>query len=354
MKRHGNLWKDLISIESLYRASRLARKGKRYRRSCAAFEFHLEKELVLLQEELASKTYCPSEYRTFRIYEPKEREISAAAYRDRVVHHALTSCLAGVFEPTFIATSFANRRGKGTHAAVKKCQQYAKRYKYVWKCDIKQFFPSIDHRNLIRIIERKIKDPDVIWLCENIIKNSPSTHFRHVIFPGDDLLSASERPCELPIGNQTSQFFANVYLNPLDHAVKESFGARAYIRYVDDFLVFANSTMELNLIRLQVNAFCKGLRLELHPRKNIFQRCDDGIRFLGFRVFPNHKRLCDENVNRFMRRMRKLAKGYFIGQVDWEEIRIRLGAWHGHAIQADTGRLRGILYGKLRFTKGNR
>ncbi len=354
MKRYGYLWKDMISIESLYRASRLARRGKRYRRSCAAFEFHLERELVSLHDELAAKTYRPSEYRTFRIYEPKEREIAAAAYRDRVVHHALTSRLSDIFEPTFIANSFANRKGKGTHAAVEKCQQYARRFKYVWKCDIKQFFPSIDHGKLIRIIERKIKDPDVRWLCENIISNSPATHFRHVIFPGDDLLTASERPCGLPIGNQTSQFFANVYLNPLDHAVQESFGAAAYIRYVDDFLVFANSTRVLVAIRHQVKAFCEALRLELHPRKNIFLRCEDGIRFLGFRVFPTHKMLCDENVNRFMRRAKKLAKRYSIGKSHWAEIRARLGAWHGHAIQADTWRLRTIVYAKLKFTKGIR
>jgi retron-type reverse transcriptase len=313
----------------------------------------LERELVRLHEELVRKTYNPSEYRSFRIFEPKEREIAAAAYRDRVVHHALTSRLADVFEPTFIANSFANRKGKGTHAAVDKCQQYAKRFKYVWKCDIRQFFPSIDHGHLIRIIERKIKDPDVVWLCLNIITNSPATHYRHVIFPGDDLLTASERPCGLPIGNQTSQFFANVYMNPLDHGMHDTFGAARYIRYVDDFLVFANSTKELALIRQKVKAFCEGLRLELHSSKNIFQRCEDGIRFLGFRVFPTHKLLCDENVSRFMRRMRKLSEGYSRGQVEWEEIRNRLGAWHGHAIQADTGRLRSILYGKLKFRKGS-
>lgn len=354
MKRHGYLWEDMISIESLYRASRLARRGKRYRRSCAAFEFHLERELVSLHEELAGKTYCPSEYRSFRIYEPKEREIAAAAYRDRVVHHALTSRLSEIFEPTFIANSFANRKGKGTHAAVNKCQQYAGQFRYVWKCDIRQFFPSIDHGHLIQIIQRKIKDPDVIWLCNTILSGSPATHYRNTIFPGDDLLSASERPCGLPIGNQTSQFFANVYLNPMDHAVQESFGASAYIRYVDDFLVFADSTRELLSIRRKVKSCCEGLRLELHPRKNIFQRCKDGIRFLGFRVFPTHKLLCDENVNRFMRRMKKLAKGYSVGRVEWEEIRVRLGAWHGHAIQADTGRLRNIIYGKIKFTKGSR
>jgi len=354
VKRKGFLWDEMISLENLYAASRRARKGKRYRRSCAAFEYQLESELVALHHELRNKTYTPSPYRTFKIYEPKEREIAAAAYRDRVVHHALTDTLNTIFEPTFIANSFACRKGKGTHAAMRRCKEYAARYPYVWKCDIQQFFPSVDHRVLLSQIARKIKDPNVMWLCDQILCHSPATHFRRVLFPGDDLFTGIERPCGLPIGNQTSQFFANVYMNPLDHFIAETCRRSAYVRYVDDFLVFADRSGDLVELRKRVADFCEGLRLKLHPRKNTIQRCQDGIRFLGFRVFPTHVLLAHENVDRFVRRVRQLSKQYASGLVNWKEVQTRLVAWHGHAQQVNTFRLRSLLYGTMVFRKGSR
>ncbi len=354
MKRVGYLWEEMIGLENLYRASRIARRGKRYRRSCAAFEFQLERELIALHEELRTKVYQPSGYRTFLIYEPKKREIAAAAYRDRIVHHALTGALQPIFERSFISYSFACRQGNGTHAAIRQCQEYAKRYPYVWKCDIRQFFPSVDHRILMDQIGRKIKDKHVLWLCNQILTHSPAVHLRNYLFPGDDLLTGLERPCGLPIGNQTSQFFANVYLNPLDHFIVEHFRGIGYLRYVDDFCVFAKTSADLVAIRHEVQGYCETLRLALHPTKNTIQRAVDGIRFLGNRVFPTHRLLVDENVNRFVRRVRVLVARYQQNKAKWPEIRARLTAWHGHAIQADTYRLRSRLYAKIVFRKGGR
>ena len=157
MKRHGRLWEQVISFEALLHAAEQARKRKRFRPAVAAFHFDQERALWKLHEELATKTYRPGVYRSFYIYEPKKRQISAAPYRDRVVHHALTDVLEPIFERSFIADSYACRKGKGTHAAVNRCQQFARSFRYVLKADIQKFFPSLDHEILKALVARKIK-----------------------------------------------------------------------------------------------------------------------------------------------------------------------------------------------------
>ena len=172
MKRHGNLWEHMISFESLLEAATKAQRGKRFRPAVARFHFNLERELLVLQEELAAKTYRPGPYRSFYIYEPKQRLISAAPYRDRVVHHALTGVLEPIFERSFVFDSYACRKGKGTHAAVARCQHYAQRFRYVLKADIRKFFPSVDHEILKHLIAGKIKDPNVLWLVGLMLDHS--------------------------------------------------------------------------------------------------------------------------------------------------------------------------------------
>src|SRR5271155_1913177 len=158
MKRHGNLWEQVVSFEALLRAAEQARKGKRFRPAVASFHFDQERGLWRLHEELAAKTYQPGAYRSFFITEPKKRQISAAPYRDRVVHHALVHVLEPIYERTFIADSYACRKGKGTHAAVRRCQHFARRFLYVLKADIQKFFPSVDHEILKAQVARKVKD----------------------------------------------------------------------------------------------------------------------------------------------------------------------------------------------------
>src|SRR4051812_13218157 len=200
MKRHGNLWERVISFEALLRAADKARRGKRFRPSVASFHFNLEHELWTLHEELSTKTYRPGAYRSFFICEPKKRQISAAPYRDRVVHHALTGVLEPIFERTFIADSYACRKGKGTHAAVDRSQQFARRCHYVLKADIQKFFPSLDHGICKELVARKIKDPDVLWLVGQIIDHSnPQEEVVHY-FPGDNLFTPGERRRGIPIG----------------------------------------------------------------------------------------------------------------------------------------------------------
>jgi len=351
MKRHGDLWPQVIAFESLLAAAEKARRGKRFRPDVAAFHYHLEPELWALHEELSSKTYRPGPYRTFFIHEPKLRQISAAPYRDRVVHHALVNTLEPIYERSFISDSFACRKGKGTHAAVQRCQHFARRFRYVLKADVQKFFPSLDHGLLQEQVARKIKDPDVLWLIGQILAHSnpqePVWHW----FAGDDLFVPGERRRGLPIGNQTSQFFANVYLDPLDHFVKDRLGIKGYVRYVDDFLVFSDDKRHLAEVRVQLKDFLVSLRLRLHPTKNVVFPVRDGIRFLGYRALPTHRLLVKENVRRFRRRVRQMQRDYAQWRVSFAAISQRLMSWNGHAQQANTYRLRCRLFDTIRFQR---
>jgi retron-type reverse transcriptase len=350
MKRHGHLWEGMIAFEHLLKAAEKARRGKRFRPAATRFFFHLERELTRLHEELASKTYCPGPYRTFTIYEGKKRQISAAPFRDRVVHHALTGALEPIFERSFIADSYACRKGKGTHAAVDRCQAFAHRHRYVLKADVRKFFPSIDHAILKGLVARKIKDPHVLWLVDRIVDHSNPQDPVLMWFPGDDLFTPTERRRGLPLGNQTSQFFANVYLDPLDHFVTDRLGL-SYVRYVDDFLVFADDKTHLHAVKQQVEPFLAGLRLQIHGDKSVVFPCTQGIRFLGYRVFPTHRRLVPENVRRFRRRMRRMQREFAAGRIGFDAIRPRIMSWIGHARHADTYRLRADLFARMPFQR---
>ena len=192
-------------------------------------------------------------------------------------------------------------------------KQFARRFRYVLKADIQKFFPSLDHEILKALVARKIKDPDVLWLVGRIIDHSNPQEEVLNYFPGDDLFTPAERRRGIPIGNQTSQFFANVYLDPLDHFVKDRLGIKGYVRYVDDFLVFSDDKSHLADVREQVRDFLVGLRLRLHPKKSVIFPVKQGIRFLGYRVFPTHRLLPKENVRRFRRRVRGMQEDYADG-----------------------------------------
>jgi len=237
------MYDTLFSWDNLLCAYYKAAKTKRGNPNVAVFEYRLEENLFQLQEQLAAKTYRPGQYASFFIHEPKRRLISAAPFRDRVVHHALCNGIEPIFERSFINDSYANRVGKGTHRAIARCQQFARRYPYVLQCDVRQFFPSIDHAVLRSLLARKLNDPDVMWLVDQIINSGVGVltqEYKMAWFPSDDLLAAS-RPRGLPIGNLTSQFWGNCYLNPFDHFVKRELGCKGYVRFVDDFMLFADN-----------------------------------------------------------------------------------------------------------------
>ena len=280
---------DLHTWDNLYAAFRKAAKGKRGRIAAAAFEYRLEDNLLHLQEELATETYAPGAYTSFTIHEPKRRLISAAPFRDRVVHHALCRLIEPAFERSFIHHSYANRVGKGTHRALDTCQQWARRYPYVLQCDVRQFFPSIDHRILQRTLNRQIQDGGLRRLIQRILDSGIgvlSEQYAMVYFPGDDLFAAN-RPRGLPIGNLTSQFWANCYMNAFDHFVTRELGCTAYLRYVDDMVLFADDKRTLWRWREALIERLATLRLTIHENRAQARPTAHGIPFLGFVVYPD-------------------------------------------------------------------
>jgi retron-type reverse transcriptase len=309
MKTYNNLYPRVWAFDNLYLAYRQARKGKRGKVPAATFELKLEENLFQLQQELADKTYTPGPYYSFYIHEPKQRIISAAPFRDRVVHHTLCQVIEPLFERRFIHDSYANREGKGTHRALDRCTHFARRYPYVLQCDVRQFFPSIDHAVLRGILGRAVADQDVMWLVDRILESGVgvlSEEYEMAYFPGDDLLAAC-RPRGLPIGNLTSQFWANCYLNELDQFVKRELKCRAYVRYVDDFLLFADDKPTLWRWREGITAFLQTLRLTIHENQAHPCPVSEGIPFLGFIVFPTHRRLKQRKGIAFQRRFKQLV-----------------------------------------------
>ena len=214
-----------------------------------------------------------------RIREPKPRLISAAPFRDRVVHHAVTQVLEPIFERRFSPDSFACRKGLGTHRAIAQAKQGMRRYRFVLKCDVRKYFPSIDHEILKGQIVRVIKCQPTLDLVSQIIDGSNEQEEVNAFFPGDDLFAPYERRRGLPLGNQTSQFFANVYLNPLDQLINHWLEPGLYVRYVDDFLLFDDSRQRLVDIRAAFEALLCGLRLRIHPSKSRVYRSSEGITF---------------------------------------------------------------------------
>lgn len=346
------LFDQLTSWENLVAAARKTRRGKRRFEECARFELEREQELLRLQEELRTRTYRPGGYRAFYVREPKRRMISAAPYRDRVVHHALVNVIGPLFERNFISDSYANQVGKGTHRAVDRYQVLARRFRYVLQCDIVKFFPSVDHQILKTLLRRRIRDEGVLWLCDLIIDASNAQEPVPEYFPGDDLFAPGERRRGLPIGNMTSQFWANVYLHSLDNFVKRGLGCRGYVRYVDDFLILGDEKRELGEVRGAVIKFLERLRLRIHEERAQVRPVDRPTRFLGYRCWPMYRFLTKENIRRFRRRGRLLQTEYAMGLISWERVKASLAAWNAHAATADGLKLRRRLLGRLRFRRG--
>jgi retron-type reverse transcriptase len=347
----SSLFDELTSWGNLYRAARKTRRGKRRNHEAARFELERERELLRLQHELRTRTYEPGAYRTFYVREPKRRLISAAPYRDRVVHHALVNVIGPLFERNFISDSYANRVGKGTHRAVDRYQEFARRFKYVVQFDVVKFFPSIDHEILKSLLRSRIRDPAVLWLCDRIIDGSNEQEAVAEYFEGDDLFAPWERRRGLPIGNMTSQFWANVYLHGLDNFVKRGLRCRGYVRYVDDFLVFGNDKRELADVRERVKGFLVRLRLRIHERRAQVRPTHRPTRFLGYRCRPTHRFLTKENIRRFRRRGRLLQRLYAERRLPWEKVKASLISWNAHAATAQSVGLRWRTLGRLTFSR---
>ncbi|MBI3814370.1 MAG: RNA-dependent DNA polymerase [Nitrospinae bacterium] len=351
MKRCGNLFSQITSFENLYLASRKARKGKRLKDNVLIFENNIEDELFRLQEEIILKTYTPGRYREFTIYERKPRKISASPYRDRVVHHALCNIVEPIFEKTFIFDSYACRKDKGTHRVVDRFTEFCRKNEYVFKADIKKYFPSIDHKILFKKIKKKIKCKDTLWLIKTIIIHSNPQEEVIDYFSGDDLLEPFRRRRGIPIGNLTSQFFANIYLNDLDHYVKEILKCRCYIRYVDDIAILHESKERLWEIKKAIEEYLEKERLKLHKDKCLVFSVSIGTDFLGYRIFPTHRLIRKDNSMRFIRKFREMSRLYKKGFISWDNINASVQSWLGHARHADTYGLRRSIFERVIFCR---
>ena len=353
-KTFKHLYSQIYDFENLYRAYRKARKGgKRKREEVAAFELDLEANLWQLHQGLRAKTYRPGGYYHFYVQERKRRLVSAASFRDRVVHHALQRVIEPIFERRFINDSYACRVGKGTHRALDRCQEFIRRRRYVLQCDIAQYFPSIDHAILRRMLARHIADEDVLWLIDLILASGRgvlNSEYEMVYFPGDDLFAAN-RPRGLPIGNLTSQHWANVYLDALDHFVKEELRCYCYLRYCDDFCLFHNDKAQLWAWRAAIIKFLWTLRLTLHEERAVVYPAHTGITWLGFRLFPHHRLLRKDNVKHFRRRLHRMAEDFRAGQIDEERVRASVQSWVAHASHGNTYDLRRRLLAEVTFTR---
>ena len=351
MKTFKGLYERIVTFENLHEAFRKAAKGKSLRVDCASFAYRREREILRLQDELQSGTYRHGPYREFTVRDPKKREVKAARFRARVVHHALCNVIEPIFEARFLPESFACRKGKGSLAALDACRGEVRRLPggYVLKADVSKFFHTVDHGVMLDLLGRKIADEKVMGLCARILASSEDSRFR-TYFPGDDLF-ACRRPTGIPIGNLTSQIFANIYLHELDCFVKTELrpiGAEgAYLRYMDDFMLFGPEKSDLWRAFARVEEFvAERLRLRLHPVKRTVSPVRDGVDWVGYRIFPaegrglpDRVRLRRRNIFRFRERCAGLRRRYRAGSIPLEAVRDSVVSFLGYSRQAQAGQL---------------
>ena len=330
MKRYGHLFERIVTFENLHQAAITAFRGKKDKPRVALFYFHMETELLKLQEELVAGAYQPRAFRTFTILEPKQRKICAADFRDRVVHHAICRVLEPIFEKSLIAHSYACRKQKGTHAALRKAQHLTRQYSYYLKCDIRKYFDSVNHHLLKRLLQSKIKDQRLLDLLDIII---------------DQPISDGALGKGLPIGNLTSQHFANLYLGELDHYLTDYLRIEGYIRYMDDFLVFSKSKCLLHRYLGEINHLLdEKLRLQLKSEATILAPVSEGLPFLGFRVYPQLIRLQGKNLHRFKRNVRKRERQYLRYSIDVDLLSQSVSSMIAHVSHADTCQIRKAIF----------
>jgi RNA-directed DNA polymerase len=366
---------EVFNLEKLYLAYLDCRKGKRKTINALKFEWDLERNLFLLLNELKIRKYKPGRSICFVVKEPTPREIFAANFRDRIVHHLLVREIENVGEKTFIFNAFSCRKGKGTHKAIKRLREsirtlsknYTKEIYYV-QLDISGFFMSIDHNILYRLIEKLISkkkkslqwEKEILRLAETIIFCKPTDNY---IIKGDpslfslipsrkSLFHSGERK-GLPIGNHSSQFSANLYLNELDQFVKRQLKCKHYFRYVDDLILLEDNKERLKIFRDKIGEFLiKKLKIELNHKKTKIQSAGKGIDFLGYFVKPNYVLARKRVVGRFMFKLRKLNEQPIHLEESSAELLAMVNSYFGHFRHANSFNLRKSIYerklGKLK------
>lgn len=326
-KTVNGLFEGIVTFEALHCAYLDARRGKRRSLACMRFEQDLEGNLIHLQNELIWGEYRTGDYRYFEVTEPKRRQVAALVdFRDRVVHHALCTALRPVWEARFIGDSYACRVGKGTHAGAERAQQMMHEIVgrhgklYALKADISKYFASIDHATLKRLIRRKVSDVRILALLDDIIDS-----YSEPGSPGKGL----------PLGNLTSQLFANIYLDALDQHVKTTHRERYYLRYMDDFVILHHDKQHLQALRISLQVWL-GMHLQIstNHKTGVFPiagRHGRGLDFLGYHLWPHRRRLRKASLKRFAKHLRRQQRAYSAGLISARQISERLASWTAHA-----------------------
>lgn len=355
MNPEDNIYPKIHDIGNLSLAWLNAKKGKTKRRYIKRFQRNLGRNLMRLQEELKTQTYLHNELKTFILRDPKTRKISKSAFKDRVIHHAICNLIVPIFEKEFIYDCHANMVGKGTLKALERFDKFKRKVSknntrecYVLKADIKHYFEEINHEVLINILQRKINDERLINLIWKILKVNSLT---------SAMKGGGERPRGMPLGNLTSQFFANLYLNELDQFVKHNLRAKYYIRYVDDFVILHESREQLEEWKARINDFIKEkLKIGLHPSKSHVLELESGINFLGFRVFYHHKLVRKSNLKNFDRKFNNLRILFDEEIIGREKALQSLEGWLAYCAHANTHKYRKHLIRNFNnhFSHGNK
>ena len=326
MKIYKNLFEKTISLENLFSAWDEFHKDKKKKKDVQKFEFNLEQNIFRLHRELKSKNYKHGKYFSFYICDPKVRHIHKATVRDRVLHHAVFKILNPIFEPTFISTSFSCRIDKGNHKGTNELASNLRglsknnsKVCFALKCDIKKYFENINQEILLKIIQKKIKDEEAIWLIKEITES---------FNPG------------LPIGNLTSQLFANIYLNEFDQFIKTELKIKHYFRYTDDFVIVSSSKNYLLGLIPQITSFLsEKLNLKLHPKKIVIRKFHQGIDFLGYVILPHYCLLRPKTKKRIFKKLKTRINEYKNGLINKQTLEQSLQSYLGVLSHANTYKL---------------
>ena len=336
----GCSFEQIYSFENILNAAYQCRRGKTKANATLAFFNHLEENVIQIQNELMWGMYEMSPYHHFYVFEPKRRLISAPHFKDRVVHRAIYNIIEPLFDQQYIHDSYACRRNKGTHKGADRAQLFIKRVEqkhgkaYALKADISRYFSSIDHHILKSLLNAKIQCERTKALLFYIIDNSPS-----------DALGVG-----IPLGNLTSQIFANIYLNELDRFVKHNLKAKNYVRYMDDFVIVHQDKTKLHAWRHEIETFLhQHLRLKTNSKTQVFPISTSqgrSLDFLGYRIYSGHRLLRKCSVNRIKAKLKQFHRKFGEGEINLVEIKQTIQSWLGHASHANTYNLKKALLSK--------
>lgn len=300
MVTHNLRYQDITSVENLFQAWDEFKKGKRGRKDIEVYERNLEDNLFALKLSLKEKTYRHGSYQSFYVHDPKQRHIHKAEVKDRIIHHLLYNYLYELYDKSFIYDSYSCRLNKGTHKGVDSLEVFSRKVsrnynKSLWvlKLDIKKFFASLDHHIMLNLLKKKVQDEDILWLLKQIV---------------DSFQSECGVGKGIPLGNLTSQVFANIYLNELDQFVKHQLKVKYYLRYADDFLILSGDNQSLPRLIITISKFLENsLHLELHPKKIIVRNLNWGIDFLGYIVLPYYILPRTKTKRRIFKKLKETA-----------------------------------------------